>query len=374
MEDRFYAAVEAIYDAALEPARWPEALQAITDVFDDVGTVMLWQRDDGGFGSIVSPRLELSQKEYQEAGWHLRDTRSIRAVERSLWMRRDALTERHFISDEEIAVDPFYYDFLHRHGLRWCAGVGIAPDRHVAVGLAVQRAAAKAAYSDAELDLATKLGRHVEKSLRLSIRLLDARLANIGLGEALARLGIGVFALDSLKRVVFANPAAERLLGAGLAIVNQRLVAEASSESVIMDQAFDQMIRAMPPDLTREPRPILIQNRSTERPLAVYVLPIAASGTMTEQFLTHTRAIVLVINSKAEDPADPAIVRDVLGLTLGEARVAALVGSGMTPRDAAATLRITEDSVRTILKRVFSKVGVSRQSELAVLMTKLVMR
>ncbi len=39
-----------------------------------------------------------------------------------------------------------------------------------------------------------RLGRHVEKSLRLSIRLLDAEFAKIGLGEALARIGIGVFA------------------------------------------------------------------------------------------------------------------------------------------------------------------------------------
>lgn len=70
----------------------------------------------------------------------------------------------------------------------------------------------------------------------------------------------------------------------------------------------------------------------------------------------------------------PNYLRDVLGLTLGEARIAALVGSGLSPRESAEKLGITEETARTVLKRVFSKTGVSRQSELVALLTKLVLR
>jgi DNA-binding CsgD family transcriptional regulator len=83
---------------------------------------------------------------------------------------------------------------------------------------------------------------------------------------------------------------------------------------------------------------------------------------------------VLAIDPQADAPPDPAVVRDVLGLTLGEARVAALVGSGLGPCEAAQKLGVTTETARTTLKRVFSKVGVSRQSELAALLTKLVLR
>jgi hypothetical protein len=55
----------------------------------------------------------------------------------------------------------------------------------------------------------------------------------------------------------------------------------------------------------------------------------AASGS---NFLTRTRAIVLAIEQKSAEPPDPAVVRDILGLTLGEARVASLVGSDLPPR------------------------------------------
>jgi DNA-binding CsgD family transcriptional regulator len=103
------------------------------------------------------------------------------------------------------------------------------------------------------------------------------------------------------------------------------------------------------------------------------VLPVK-SAKQRSRFLGHVRAIVLVMDLQNGQPVDPALVRDVLGVTLGEARVAALVGAGLAPREAAEKLGITEETARTVLKRVFSKVGVSRQSELVTLLTRLVLR
>jgi DNA-binding CsgD family transcriptional regulator len=77
------------------------------------------------------------------------------------------------------------------------------------------------------------------------------------------------------------------------------------------------------------------------------------------------------MNPAAAGVADPTLVRDVLGVTLGEARIASLIGSGLSPKEAAEKLGITEETARSVLKRVFSKVGVSRQSELAVLIARL---
>jgi len=38
--DRFLRAVEAVYDAAPEPSRWPHALGAIADYFESVGAIL----------------------------------------------------------------------------------------------------------------------------------------------------------------------------------------------------------------------------------------------------------------------------------------------------------------------------------------------
>lgn len=373
-DGRFVNAVEAIYATAAAPDEWPRALTAIADVFEDVGTVLIWHRDDGSFGTIVSPSLLAAQEDYQR-NWSKHDIRAARSAKISYNSAAPTVvTDRHVCSDEECERHPIYREFLARHGLKWFAVAESSPDPRVWAGISVQRSPAKPPFADAELEKLGKLGRHVESALRLSIRLMDAEASKRGLASALARLGIGVFALDSLKRVVFSNPAGERLLGNGLTVINRRLVANASVGNVALDEALDKINNVIADDIEREPKPILIQGRDMERPLAVYVLPVAADMKPAEEFLTHTRAIVLVINSNAAEPADPAVVRDVLGLTLGEARVAALVGAGLPPREAAEKLGITEETARTTLKRVFSKVGVSRQSELATLLTKLVLR
>jgi DNA-binding CsgD family transcriptional regulator len=140
-----------------------------------------------------------------------------------------------------------------------------------------------------------------------------------------------------------------------------------------LDEAIAHTIRAGPPELKADPKPILVQSITSSRRLAIYLLPVLQTD-LAEQLLTHTRAIVLVIEQKLDEPADPAIVRDLLGLTLGEARIAAMVGAGVPPKDAAERLGIAEDTARNVLKRVFAKTGVSRQSELAALLARMVLR
>jgi len=65
---RFLRAVEAGYDAAPEPSRWPHALGAIADYFDDVGAILIWHRTDGSYGTIVSEKLAAAQRDYEENG------------------------------------------------------------------------------------------------------------------------------------------------------------------------------------------------------------------------------------------------------------------------------------------------------------------
>jgi DNA-binding CsgD family transcriptional regulator/PAS domain-containing protein len=368
----FLRAVETIYDAAPDPSRWPQALGAISDYFDDVGAILIWHRTDGSFGTIVSERLAEAQRDYEQNGWATRDIKAIRAREYGYFFNGEPFADRHIGYDEEMANHPCSVQFFDKHGLGFIGGVAVSPDPHVGVALSVQRnARAKPQFSDAELEDLRRISRHIEKSLRLSVRLLNAEVANLGLGEALSRIGIGVFVLDSLGCVIFSNPAAQRLLGEALYVSQGRLRIRSSAKNAGLDEAIAHTIRTAPAELSADPKPILVE--ADGRRLAIYLLPVGQPA-LAEQFLTHTSAFVLVIEQKLDEPADPAIVRDLFGLTLGEARIAALIGAGLPPRDAAVRLGIAEDTARTVLKRVFAKVGVSRQSELTAMLAKMVLR
>jgi DNA-binding CsgD family transcriptional regulator len=67
-------------------------------------------------------------------------------------------------------------------------------------------------------------------------------------------------------------------------------------------------------------------------------------------------------------------MRELFGLTAAEARLAALVGGGASPREAAKQLQISEETARSVLKRVFSKTGTNRQSQVAALLSSVGLR
>jgi DNA-binding CsgD family transcriptional regulator/PAS domain-containing protein len=370
-------AVEAIYDAALDPLRWPKALEATAACMGDAGAILLWHRDNGSFDSIASPSLLGAQKDWEQEGRNGNEFRSLSTVERAYFFSGVAFTDKHLFSDNEIRTNSSYAKFQVRHGLGWFAAVAVSPDPDNNVVFSVHRNAKKRApYSDDELANVARVGRHIQKSLRLSVRLLNSELQTIGLGDALSRVGIGVFILDSAGHVVFINQVGQSLVGEGLALGHDRILVGAGPASSALEVAIKQAIRPIPENFEREPKPIVIHCEKTDRPLALYVLPLSPLMHPATQFLPHARAVVLAIVRNAGDARapDPALIRDVLGLTLGEARLAAQIGSGLAPRKAAEKLGITEETARTVLKHVFSKTGVSRQSELVSLLSRMVLR
>ena len=370
--EAFVRAIDAIYQCAAEPTHWPMALQTVADCFEDVGAILIYGKDDGSFGAFGSASL-LPVVEEWGRDWTTRDTRAARVRERGYFLKRDVITSRDLFTSAEMDADPFHADLLARHGLRDFIGVMVSPDPRIEVGVSIQRRIGKHGYVESDFDVLSRLGVHIERSLRLGIRLMDAELSKMGLGNALARVGIGVFVLDSLGRIVFSNPASESLLGDGLAVVDNRLIVTPTASNA---QAFDTLKRLS--DVNQgdlaEQRPIRIHRRSSGRPLTLYVIPIPMAATAVNQFLTHARVIVLVIDPDDDSPPEPSLVRDILGLTLGEARVAALVGVGLSTGQAAQQLGIADETARSVLKRVFAKVGVSRQSELAAMMTRLILK
>ncbi|WP_398473282.1 helix-turn-helix transcriptional regulator, partial [Tardiphaga sp.] len=230
-----------------------------------------------------------------------------------------------------------------------------------------------APFDAEELKVIAHFGRYVEKSLRLSIQLIDAEVSKIGLAEALANLGMGIFVLDALGRVIFQNQSAEAIMGDTIQLHQQRLLLTSRAENQAFQDAMASTLRAEPVDLLVDPKPILVQRESPQRPLLIYPMSLKPRSDLNDDFVRRAKAVAIVIEPSAEEPADPALVRDFLGLTLGEARVASLIGSGLAPKEASTRLGIAEETVRTVLKRVFAKTGVGRQAELATLLTRLSM-
>ncbi len=357
--------VETIYTTASSPNLWPRTLQAIAELLDARGALLLYRHDDGRYGAIVSPNLMAMAQEY-ERHWQRLDVRAERVFRAIAGGYRDVQADHLLFTDEEVATLPIYQHFLLPHGICWGMTVPVSPSPAVNVILTVLRASEKPAFCDALQEKLLALSRHVERSLSLSIRLMEAEAERVGLSAALDRIACGILVLGAGRQVLLANRTAERLLGSGLVMSAGCLRAT--------DMAVQQHFQALCASVesgrfaaAEFRKPLIVPNG--ERGLIVQVLPLPRPDGMPA--LRTATAIVLLEDPDGKRPFDPAIVRDAFSLTLGEARLAALVGAGVAPTEAAETLGIAGATARTVLKRVFEKMGVSRQGELAALMGKL---
>jgi DNA-binding CsgD family transcriptional regulator len=83
------------------------------------------------------------------------------------------------------------------------------------------------------------------------------------------------------------------------------------------------------------------------------------------ELLDTARVLVLIVDPLSHPGNAGAILRKTFGLTSAEARVALLVGKGLSGPQAAIALGISADTVKTHLARCFDKIGVHSQVTLA---------
>ena len=58
------ATIEAIYETAFEPSKWPQTLVSVSDVLDAEGTLLFFQRSDGSYATLSSPSLAETTERY----------------------------------------------------------------------------------------------------------------------------------------------------------------------------------------------------------------------------------------------------------------------------------------------------------------------
>jgi DNA-binding CsgD family transcriptional regulator len=166
---------------------------------------------------------------------------------------------------------------------------------------------------------------------------------------------------------------------AGLTVVRGRIATVTPADQKALNGALAQ---ALSPTGNPQPLTIIIKGADGTKRQIIHVVPMRraqpkaaakADAPKLEAVAETTAdgAMVFVVDPEQCVEAAPALLQEHLGLTPSESRVASLIAAGDRPRDIATKLGLTEDSARMILKRVFAKTGVSRQSELVTLVSQL---
>lgn len=359
--------VDRIYDAAFEPEAWPGLLTEIAFAVGGVGGVIVPTSGVDGMAVICSPGLEEGNAAYERFWWR----HDIRVQEfRRKGPAQAIVSDADFLPEERMRRDPFYQDFLRPQGLGHFLAHVASPGQGRAHALSFQRDIRKGAFERQDRTNLALLGPHVARSIEVSARLRQAARIRHEMAAVVDQIACGAIILDARGNVTFVNKAAQRLMGPAFTVRRGRLACLRTADQ----RGLDALIASALPTSSTLPQPSVAVARPDEAlPILVQAVPIKpATADRLEQMTLGSGGVLLLVHDLAI-PAGAALAHRLthLGLTAGQARIAEAVGSGKSPRLVAETLGLSEQTVRHVLKTVYDKLDISRQSELAIIVAKL---
>lgn len=371
-EAHVHGAIERLYDAAISPDLMPAAFDNIADVCGGLGITLFPHDHDANALIYVSPAIQDAASEYF--------TEWLDRCPRVAYSNRNPIYDRVFwdgeiLSEDEIRGDAYFRDYGPRYDL--CYSVVRATTglhRNARYVFSTPHSLKSGVPSAAQIRTFDILSGHAVRALQIHRKLGDDGPSALGLEALMTHATHGIVIVNALGNVVHANPAAGRLAGDGFSIRNGRPVTATSDGQ----RAFDTLIRkTIWPNAheTADPVPVALSRGPGRRPLLVQAIPLTPSERLAAGGLLRANAgaLVLIVDPERAPPRTEHETFRLLGLTATEARIAAILGAGASPEAAAEALDISVGTVRNHIKRIFSKLDMSRQSQLVELAGRLAM-
>jgi DNA-binding CsgD family transcriptional regulator/PAS domain-containing protein len=277
-----------------------------------------------------------------------------------LWTPGAVMDGRDVINDEDMLKTEFYNDFLRPQGFFSALGgsISASPTGNAFITAARPRSV----DSDIGRELLKTLMPHLQCAMRLHKRIANLEASVYALVDTLDYLPGGVIIADADSRVLVMNRAAETILARNRGLRNgpDGLFASEKNESAPLRKMIAQAVAAREGALAA-PVPLALARPGASRPLQVVIAPLPAQTSGTRG---QPAAILFISDPDDNQGANVELLQSAFSLTNAEAALAAALMQGKTLDEVAAASGVTVATVRTHLKRLFSKTATRRQSEL----------
>jgi len=344
--------IGGIYDAAVDPKLWPEAISRIAEAAG-CRTGVLYEHDTATHRSrtLGFHRFNTEFMRDYVAHYAALDPWTTRALHWPIGVPAPTYV---LLPDDEFRRTEFYQDYFRRSGMFY--GLGGVVDRMDGrvVLFGAQCAYEDGRFSEEAVALVGAMMPHLKRAYRMNQALAQAEQDRETLGETLHLVPQPVLVAERDGKLVFANQSAARLLAAGDGV---RLEGDKITAAHREDRTA--LAALMKPLANDAPRIIALRRPRNARALLVQAVPLRSDG----RWQASGRVVLLI---EAESPPSASIdhLMRVFGLTQAEARLWSGIVAGATLAEIAARQETSVNTLRVQLSRLFAKVGVHRQADL----------
>jgi DNA-binding NarL/FixJ family response regulator len=358
----FSTVVEAIYDCALDPTRWQDAVPMITGLCaSQVSIVAVHDYANG--------RSELA--------YHLGyDPHFVRLHEEKYTAMNPFLvalrtqpvgtvtTQAMIIDDQEFWESRFYNEWCRPQHFYDMINFKVLQTEQRVGWWAAHRLESYSRYGDADVRLVGLLAPHVCRAMTISDALNLKTIRSEALEATLDALTSGVYLIDRLGRVIYMNQAAERQIDDGkvLHIEHNRLAPFDRVALAALTSALDQ---AIADEAARPDGGFSLALPSREGTgLVATILPLHRGERRNLCGAFAAMAAIFVQDPVVVPPFPGEAFASLYGLTGSELRVLLAMAPGLSVKEAAEVLGIGETTAKTHLQHIYEKTGTSKQTGL----------
>ena len=352
------------YEAAAEPGAWPGFMKRFTEAVS-ADSCVLQIHDLERHTSVILSGFGISSPFTKSYNEHYSKLNVWRERGRALYTAGRVNLGEEQCPRPLLERSEFYNDYLLRIGGEYSMGAVIAREKNQAPTLTALRGRGKHQFGEAEREIARFLLPHLGRAWTVL-----QRLELLSAGESvLDTLPLGVVYLKADARAIYWNRAADEIFRGndGLCLRNGVLSAEdLRADAQLRKAVHDALSPGRPPG----PASVAIPRVSLGRDYQVVAAPIRGRS---RQFVGTPQplVVVLITDPQRQKPASAGLLMQMYKLTPKEAALAAKLSEAKPVEQAAEELAITYETARTHLRRIFSKTGTSRQTELLLLMARL---
>lgn len=341
--------VDHIYEAAFIPELWPSVLERVAHVTGLYGGSIY--TCGAGYSAIAASRnCQQHLADLISLGWAENNIRAEAIISRK---HNSFLADHDYCTQEQIDTHPIYVDFLRPRGLGWTAGTYIVGAEGDFAIFSIDQLHEKGPIGSEVVAYLNGLRPHIARAVTLAARV--GREKRVAALSELDALNVPAFLLSRSGRVQQVNSAFDRisneiLIGARDRIVLRDARAQALLKALLDSPQQDGVTRSIP---------LLARDGAT--PVVLHVVPLRRNA---RDLFAQTEFVVTVAALSTAKADLSEFLCMLYDLTATESRVARLLCLGESIQDIANKSNVGVETVRTHVKRILSKTGVGRQSEL----------
>lgn len=361
--------LDAVYESAIFPERWPQALERLGQAFD-CRCVALIDRNLRTLEARVATSGvdDSSQREFLDV-WSARDLVRLRTRE---WRPGAIEIDHQIVPKSELLASDYYNGFMKPRDMHTVMRLTLAHRNRFLTIISLVRPPSADEFDAAAIEQCRVLMPHLERAAHIRFQAQGACAMLGGLSDVADRSVTAVLLLERDGRVKFANRAARAMAAAADGFLFRGDQFEILDRSG--DAAFQRLVAGAVGALPKLDAPrggvMRLARRSGRGSYTVTVAPVKGEASWVGH---KPMALVLVADPDATPKPPKEMLAQLFGFTAAEIRVVERLMMGDSPEQAATFLQVKTATARWHLASIYRKTGTNRQAELIRLLLSLAM-